>query len=111
KGIGLKDEPLTLKSYIDKHLGKGFDPYDIRDPVSGAVSFFGRQRLTEELLDALQSGQRMGLFGIHKMGKSSVLRELQKRAEFPVAYAYLETGDDLARIYSRVIDDWLRSGR
>jgi tetratricopeptide (TPR) repeat protein len=111
KGIASNDEPRTLKSYIDKHLGKGFDPYDMRDPVSGAVSFFGRQRLTEELLDALQSGQRVGLFGIHKMGKSSVLRELQKRAEFPVAYVYLETGDDLARIYSRVIDDWVRSGR
>src|SRR5205807_7715441 len=85
--------------------------YDVRDPVSGAVSFFRRQRLTEELLDALQSGQRMGLFGIQKMGKSSVLRELQKRATFPVAYVYLATGDDLARIYSRIIDDWVRNGR
>lgn len=111
KGVVSNSELFILKSYIDERLGKEFDPYDVRDPVSDAVSFFGRQRLTEELLGALRQGQRRGLFGIHKMGKSSVLHELQKRAEFPVAYVYLKIDDDLSSIYSRIIDDWVANGR
>ncbi len=111
KGIASNSELFTLQHYIDGRLGKGFDPYDVRDPVSDAISFFGRQRLTEDLLEALQRGQRMGLFGIQKMGKSSVLQQLQKRAEFPIAYVYLTTDDELNRIYERIIDDWATNGR
>lgn len=107
----LNTELFTLQTYVDKHLGKGVDPYDVHDPVSGAISFFGRQQLTEDILNALHLGQRIGLFGIQKMGKSSVLQQLQKRAEFPVAYVYLNTDDELNRIYERIIDDWATNGR
>src|SRR6266851_5512250 len=63
------------------------------------------------LMLLLRFGQRWGLFGIQKIGKSSVLQELQKRAEFPVAYVYIETGDDLSRIYDRIMDGWVVNGQ
>ncbi len=111
ESIALHNELLTLQNYIYVRLGRGFDPYDVRDPVSGAVSFFGRQGLTEELLDALRRRKKIGLFGIQKMGKSSLLYELKKRAEFPVAYVYLDTNDSQDRIYNRIIDDWVVNSR
>lgn len=111
EGIASKTELQTLQTYVNERLGPGFDPYDMRDPVSGAVSFFGRQRLTEEILEVVKKGQRLGLFGIQKMGKSSVLQELQKKTEFPVAYVYLQMGDSLGNIYQRILDDWSTNGR
>ena len=111
EGIASNKEMQTLQIYVNERLGSGFDPYNMRDPVSGAVSFFGRQRLTEEILEIVKKGQRLGLFGIQKMGKSSVLQELQKKTDFPVAYVYLQMGDSLGNIYRRILDDWSTNGR
>jgi hypothetical protein len=111
KGIADGQELLMLATYIEERMGEGFDPYDIRDAVSGAVSFFGRASLIEKLERALQRRKRTGLFGIHKMGKSSVLLELQKRVEFPVAFVYLNPGYNLADIYNQIIEGWLANGR
>ena len=111
ESIATHKEQLEFQKYVNKRLGHGFDPYSVVDPVSDAVSFFGRQRLTEELSDALRRGQRLGLFGIQKMGKSSVLQQLRKRIEFPVAYVYLKTNDSLNGIYKRILEDWTLNGR
>src|SRR5712692_1869059 len=105
-GIASKNERQTLSIYINKQLGKDFDPYDDRYPVFDAVSFFGRESLTDEIINALKLGQSLGLFGLHKMGKSSVLKRLQKKAEFPTAYVYLSKGDRLEGIYKRIIESW-----
>jgi hypothetical protein len=96
----------TLRLYIDKHLGKGFNPYDVRDPVSDAVSFFGREGMTDELARMLRLGRRIGLFGVHKIGKSSVMQRLRNKLEFPVAYVYLRKNDTLTTIYRRIVDAW-----
>lgn len=111
EAVASNNEQLMFQNYLMEHLGKGFDPYNVHDPVSDAISFFGRQRLTEDLLNALRRGQKIGLFGIQKMGKSSVLLQLQKRADFPVAYVYLGTDDELSRIYERIVDDWITNSR
>ena len=111
ESIAAHKEELVLQKQIGKNLGREFDPYSVVDPVSDVVSFFGRQRLTEELSDDLRRGQRLGLFGIQKMGKSSVLQQLQRRIEFPVAYVYLNTNDTLDRIYRRILENWGLNGR
>ncbi len=103
EGVALKRERQTLSVYIEKHLGKEFNPYDIRVPVSDVFSFFGRESLTEELLNALRLSQNLGLFGLQKMGKSSVLQRLQKLSKFPAAYVYLNKNDRLDRIYNTIL--------
>lgn len=105
-GIASKKERDTFNLYVNKNLGKGFDPYDVRDPVSDAVSFFGREGITDEMLDALKIGKRLGLFGLHKIGKSSVLQRLQKNSEFPVSYIYLRDHDNIVNIYHRILNGW-----
>jgi len=116
ESIALKQERQTFSFYINKHLGKDFNPYDVRGPVSDAVSFFGRASLIDELLNMLKLGQNLGLFGLHKMGKSSVLLKLQKIAKFPVAYIYLRhiylrQDDGLERIFSAIIAAWATDAR
>jgi tetratricopeptide (TPR) repeat protein len=66
KGIASKREYATLRHYMNHRLGESFDPYDVDLPVSGVVSFFGRQRITEELMEDLRHGRRIGLFGMRK---------------------------------------------
>ncbi len=44
------------------------------------------------------------------MGKSSLLQQMQKKAEFPVAYVYLNTDDSLTHIYKRIVEGWAVNG-
>jgi tetratricopeptide (TPR) repeat protein len=111
EGTALNQEHQILNVYVKKHLGSDFDPYDVRYPVSDAVSFFGRESVTDEIINALQMGQSLGLFGLHKMGKSSVLQRLQKKSDFPAAYVYLSRGDSLEGIYKRILKGWSREIR
>jgi len=106
EAIATERESRIFSLYVRKHLGRDYDPYDVRDPVSDEVSFFGREGLLDEILDDLSDKQRLGLFGLHKMGKSSVMQKLQRRSKFPVAYVYLRKNDSLASIYKRILDAW-----
>lgn len=111
EALAIGKESRTLRLYIDKHLGKGFNPYDVRDPVSDAISFFGREGLADELASMLRLGRRIGLFGVHKIGKSSVMQRLRNKLEFPVAYVYLRKNDTLTGIYRRIVDAWSLDAR
>ena len=106
EGLALNKEYHYLNLYINKHLGKDFDPYDVRYPVADAVNFFGHESLTDEMVHALKLGQSLGLFGLQKIGKSSVLKRIQMKAEFPVAYVYLSKGDSLDGVYERILEGW-----
>lgn len=53
------------------------DLYEERQAVSGA-KFFGRQPLVRELRDGLAAGQVLGIFGMRKSGKTSLLRQLNE---------------------------------
>lgn len=52
--------------------------YDYRDPVSGD-QFFGRQDVLQQLLNACGEGRHTGLWGLRKIGKTSILNQLQRR--------------------------------
>ncbi|MDM8552832.1 TIR domain-containing protein [Desulfobacterales bacterium HSG2] len=100
------NESSKFADYTDKYLGRGYNPYDVRDPVFDGISFFGREVILDELTNELTLGKRIGLFGIHKIGKSSVLKFLQKRLEFPAAYCYLRSGMILDEIYKSILTSW-----
>jgi tetratricopeptide (TPR) repeat protein len=103
-------ELSDLLTYVQQSLGGGFDPYHEKNPVSGIISFFGRQRIIETLLDDLQVGHHSGIFGLHKMGKSSLMYELRRKAEFPIAYVYLHDSDDLSSVYRQILTSWEVNG-
>jgi hypothetical protein len=67
-----------LGAEIDQATGQQ-NLYAISGPVSGDLSFFGRERVLQDIIDLLDAGQPVGLFGLRKMGKTSLIQRLQGR--------------------------------
>jgi hypothetical protein len=55
------------------------DFFDVRDPVSSDGQFFARYKLVDEIFAELSAGQSFGVFGLRKIGKTSVLERMRKR--------------------------------
>lgn len=114
EGLATGRERTLLRTEIEQRLGTDYDPYDVRDPVAGAFSFFGREALVETLLRRLTEGRPVGVFGLRKLGKSSVLHALRDRAPFPVAAVNLQTvgrSGSLADLYQRILRYWAQEAR
>jgi hypothetical protein len=95
-----------LSKHLERFLGRRADPYNVRHPVFDVLNFFGREGLAEELMHLLSTGQPLGLFGLRKMGKSSLLGYLRGRLPYPAALLDLQTGTALADLYERILRAW-----
>lgn len=108
KGLTTQRESQVLAEEIEKRLGPNYDPYDIRAPVAGAFSFFGREPQVTQFLRHLESGYSFGIFGLRKMGKTSMLHTLRDRAHYPVALVNAQTVSSrgLTALYRRSFEYW-----
>lgn len=62
------------------------DLFALEAPLRTDVTFFGRHDVVTQLLDRYRSGQNSGLFGLRRIGKTSILYALQRRcAEAEIA--------------------------
>lgn len=83
------EELATLGSgqasiYIKRRLRKVFSTRDLfnnRNPLEKDTYFFGRQEVIQKLYSSYKSGEHSGLFGLQKIGKTSVLKALIRRLE------------------------------
>jgi tetratricopeptide (TPR) repeat protein len=69
------------RALLDRVLGRSgtlSDPFDYRGVVREPTEFFGRRRDLEDLTARISRGQQVGLYGIHKIGKSSLLEQLRR---------------------------------
>jgi hypothetical protein len=64
-----------IASYAERYL-PGADLFDDRNAIGDTLSFFGRSKLLHDLENELQRGQGIGLFGLRKSGKTSLLLQL-----------------------------------
>jgi ligand-binding sensor domain-containing protein/tetratricopeptide (TPR) repeat protein len=108
EGLASERERALLRTEIENRLGADYDPYDVRDPVAGAFSFFGRDALVETLSRRIVEGRPVGIFGLRKLGKTSLLQALRDRAPFPVAAVNLQTfgRDTLDELHTRILRYW-----
>jgi len=108
RGLATGREKTILHTEIEKRLGADYDPYDVRNPVAGAFGFFGRVALMDRVLRRIIVGQPVGIFGLRKMGKSSLLQALRNRCPFPVATVNLQTLEQatLGELYRRILEYW-----
>lgn len=53
-----------------------FDPFQVTGPVSDDIDFFGRKNDALELLRQLREGRIRSLFGIRKVGKTSLINRV-----------------------------------
>ena len=73
---------LKQADHIRSLFVEGFfsrDLFALESPLRSDISFFGRQDIVAELLDRFRSGQNSGLFGLRRIGKTSVLYALRRR--------------------------------
>ncbi len=67
--------------FISNRIRENFfsrDLFDIHQALVEDTYFFGRQPLIQDLLDKFRRGQNIGLFGLRKMGKTSVISKLRR---------------------------------
>jgi hypothetical protein len=57
------------------------DLFAVESPLRSDTTFFGREEIVSQLLDRYRSGQNSGLFGLRRIGKTSVLYALRRRVE------------------------------
>lgn len=55
------------------------DLFGLESPLTIDTSFFGRAEIVTELLDRFRAGQNSGLFGLRRIGKTSVLFAIGRR--------------------------------
>jgi len=67
-----------LASEIDQATGQQ-NLYAISGPVSSDLSFFGRELVLQEIIDLVNFGQPVGIFGLRKVGKTSLIQRLYGR--------------------------------
>lgn len=69
-----------LRSLLVQNLFRR-DLFALESPLLTDTTYFGREEITAELLDRVRSGQNSGLFGLRRIGKTSVLFALGRRLE------------------------------
>ena len=71
------------------------DLFDIEQPITNDAFFFGRSDFVVEMRDAVMQGHNLGVFGLRKTGKTSMLFKLQRllAQEDVASLAYLDLQD------------------
>jgi cold shock CspA family protein len=93
----------AIRASLDRWLYRR-DLFAGNSPVEGR-RFFGRDKALSELRDAISTSTATGVFGLRKVGKTSLLKETQRRAtEWGDIVLYI----DLLRVPADVSDSrWL----
>jgi tetratricopeptide (TPR) repeat protein len=92
---GPKNAQNVLSQLLAQFLGAR-DLYLSTLPVSGR-RFYGRERLLVQVTDQVHRGEFIGVFGLRKMGKTSLVYQLrdEKLSKDAVAYIDLQASDAL----------------
>lgn len=72
---------VTDEYFVRNRLSEFFysrDLFDMSRPLASDLYFFGRHAFVLSLRDLLKSGENLGLFGLRRTGKTSVLFRLQR---------------------------------
>lgn len=71
-----EDTRPELDSAVDRHIGK-VNQYEGSKPIDDPVWFFGHELTIDTVVRYLHQGQHVGIFGLRKMGKTSLIRQIQ----------------------------------
>jgi hypothetical protein len=108
--IGLREGSVgdILSEYSRRYL-PGANLFDDRLAIADTFTFFGRDRMLNKFKVDLTHHQSIGLFGLRKSGKTSVLLQLKMlMREHPVVYIDLQAYSDNACFGVELFDDILK---
>ncbi|NJL59623.1 MAG: ATP-binding protein [Desulfobacteraceae bacterium] len=87
------EEAIYTQKYVEtlKELEEPFitrkDPYAESKPIGDPTWFYGRDKMMSRIPAVLAQGQHIGVFGLRKVGKTSLLKQIRQRfVEVPTAY-------------------------
>jgi hypothetical protein len=75
--IGQKPNANELRNHFQEYLFKR-DLFAIESPIQTDRSFFGREDLVVQFIDRIKNGQNSGIFGLRKIGKTSLLFAIKR---------------------------------
>jgi WD40 repeat protein len=70
----------TLRDLEEPFIART-DPYDESRPIVDPTWFYGRHDYLDRLPSVLRQGQHVGLFGLRKMGKTSLITQIRQRMQ------------------------------
>jgi WD40 repeat protein len=79
----------VLLQTLNLWLGRG-DVFDERNPVSDTAAFFGRGPLIHQLVNKILNRQNFGLYGLRKMGKTSLMYQLREGLPLGMLLLYID---------------------
>lgn len=110
-GQEAQEERIELDKALSRFIGEDLDLYSVRNPIADRLNFFGREALATKIIKQMEQGKPIGVFGLRKIGKSSLLYYLRNQSPFPVAYVDLQKGWDLTEVFERILNSWKQSLR
>lgn len=95
---------LELDRQLRRALGN-VNLYEASMPITDFLTFFGRTSLIEDMLQIISRGEHIGIFGLRKIGKTSLMWQLKERIQkHGVAYIDLQgVPDEASLLYLRII--------
>lgn len=71
-----EDTRPDLDDTVDQHIGQ-INQYEGSQPINDPIWFFGHELTIDRVVQHLHKGQHVGIFGLRKMGKTSLIWQLQ----------------------------------
>ena len=100
---------MKLKSLENPYLIRS-DPYEDYKPIQDPIWFYGRKKIIDRLADIVSQGQHVGIFGLRKIGRTSLLQQIKNRlTESPIISISCQEMDTCATLYFREILAQLKS--
>lgn len=91
-----KDINNKLEKYIH-----GRDLFAFNSAIQSDTFFFGRDSLVEDIIGYIENNQNFGLFGLRKIGKTSVLLAVERRLESLGYYHVVHIDCQNPAVYNR----------
>lgn len=82
-----------------EHYIQGRDLFDFQSGLRSDRFLFGRQTLVDDIIGKIENGQNFGLFGLRKIGKTSVLFAVQRYLQRLGGYKTIHIDCQLADFY------------
>ena len=98
----------TLESILGDYLGET-DLYKSQWPVSDALGFFGRKQVFDTIQSILDRGEHVALFGLRKMGKTSLMNYQHDELPYPMAVLSLQDVRKPLEIFHEAVAEWSKA--
>lgn len=97
-----------LESALGDYLGET-DLYKSQWPVSDVLGFFGRKPVIDTIQSILDRGEHVALFGLRKMGKTSLLNYQHDELPYPMAVLSLQDVRRPPEIFREAVAEWRKA--